>query len=318
MTNLTIGPVTNAEEVRVAAGYGQWSRLITWSEFTRRHLNSTMHPEFKRRLAAAIWWFNTERYQDTGLIIGIGSGGPRSAGNPVSAASRANQSFHQLQRFHDNRAFWMAADLVAWRGEGLSNRSPRWSEMAAMELFGLHAFIGENTATTRDDEPWHVQCIEVRGWQGWVTRGQLHPITNRPFHSTVQHVTPGSFAPQTPNPGSGQQTGIVTPSPTPTPTIEPHNKTIAQKATTDIMKALPVLDITSPGPDVANPYVMRLQALLNLMEQNDGDTPIKEDGKFGPITEALVKEFQGRRDLAQDGVVGKRTWAAVMGVPEAV
>lgn len=214
----------------------------------------------------------------------------------------------------------MAADMVIWQGEGRANRSPRWSEIAFFELFGLHAFIGENTARTSDDEPWHVQCVEIRGWQGWVNRGRKHPITNRPFHSTVADVIPGSFAPQTPDPEAGQQsggqTGIATP--TPTPTTEPHNKTIAQKATTDIMKALPVLDITSPGPNVANPYVMRLQALLNLMEQNEGDTPIKEDGKFGPITEALVKEFQGKRDLAQDGVVGKKTWAAVMGVPEAV
>ncbi len=33
------------------------------------------------------------------------------------------------------------------------------------------------------------------------------------------------------------------------------------------------------------------------------------DGKFGPVTEKAVKDFQGKNGLTQDGVVGPVTWA---------
>lgn len=38
---------------------------------------------------------------------------------------------------------------------------------------------------------------------------------------------------------------------------------------------------------------------------------LKVDGDFGSITEAWVKEFQGRVGLLADGIVGPRTWGAL-------
>ncbi len=303
MATLSIGPVNSVDDVRVAAGYGNWSRLISWDDFVDRHINGSIEPEFSRRLQAALWYANTVMYQETGLIIGVGSGGPRSFNNPVSGASRANRSFHQLQQFWDGKQYWMAADLVVWQGDGKANRSPRWSEVEFFKDFALHAFIGENTDTNRDDEPWHIQTVEVRGWQAWVNRGRQYPIPNRAFTYGPDQTTPGVWPIK---------------NPAPDPVQPPHGKTIPQKATTNIMKALPVLDITNPGPTVKDGHVMRLQALLNLMEQNEGDKPIAEDGFFGPVTQSLLIEYQGKRNLAQDGVCGKKTWAAIMGVPEAV
>jgi zinc D-Ala-D-Ala carboxypeptidase len=38
------------------------------------------------------------------------------------------------------------------------------------------------------------------------------------------------------------------------------------------------------------------------------DPNLTIDGQFGPATEAATKEFQGRFNATQDGVVGDETW----------
>ncbi len=42
--------------------------------------------------------------------------------------------------------------------------------------------------------------------------------------------------------------------------------------------------------------------------------PLKVDGKFGDKTLARVKEFQRRRGLVADGIVGAKTWAVIDGL----
>lgn len=54
--------------------------------------------------------------------------------------------------------------------------------------------------------------------------------------------------------------------------------------------------------------VKYLQWMLN----NHGAS-LKIDGLFGPSTENAVKEFQRKRKLDDDGVVGKETWGALNG-----
>ena len=57
----------------------------------------------------------------------------------------------------------------------------------------------------------------------------------------------------------------------------------------------------SKGSDVTE-----LQKLLN----QNGYT-LDEDGKFGPKTQAAVKDYQKKNNLAVDGIVGNNTWGAL-------
>jgi Putative peptidoglycan binding domain/Transglycosylase SLT domain len=47
----------------------------------------------------------------------------------------------------------------------------------------------------------------------------------------------------------------------------------------------------------------------------DRGFPVNVDGLFGDGTEAAVEDFQRAHELADDGVVGPRTWAALEGQP---
>lgn len=51
-------------------------------------------------------------------------------------------------------------------------------------------------------------------------------------------------------------------------------------------------------------HVQALQRVLNLYP----------DGKFGPLTEEAVKEFQSAHNLTPDGIVGDKTWQAIKAI----
>ena len=55
-------------------------------------------------------------------------------------------------------------------------------------------------------------------------------------------------------------------------------------------------------------HVQGLQQLLH----------IYPDGKFGPLTEEAVKEFQTAHGLTADGIVGAKTWAALKSAEDGV
>jgi peptidoglycan hydrolase-like protein with peptidoglycan-binding domain len=64
-----------------------------------------------------------------------------------------------------------------------------------------------------------------------------------------------------------------------------------------------LLKLGSEGEDVK-----KLQVKL-------GVDPI---GKFGPKTEAAVKNWQSKNGLSADGIVGDKTWGVIMGITEQV
>lgn len=75
-------------------------------------------------------------------------------------------------------------------------------------------------------------------------------------------------------------------------------KDVAMHETVD----LPVLKLGSKGPQVL--------AWQNFLHIN-GYNPGKIDGIFGALTEEAVKSFQQSRGIVADGIIGKKTWAAV-------
>lgn len=93
--------------------------------------------------------------------------------------------------------------------------------------------------------------------------------------------------------GQGSSAPVVTP---PTPSVtEPVSK--------DVTIELSVLRYGNIGKQV-----MTVQRLLNAMGYNCGEV----DGDFGAKTASAVKAFQKAKGLTVDGVVGVKTWAALL------
>jgi len=68
------------------------------------------------------------------------------------------------------------------------------------------------------------------------------------------------------------------------------------------MSELPVLGNNDSGADVRT-----AQGCLCAR----GHT-ITIDGRFGPATRAAIVTFQASKNLAQDGIIGPKTWAALL------
>lgn len=54
------------------------------------------------------------------------------------------------------------------------------------------------------------------------------------------------------------------------------------------------------------PAVRKVQRLLNAHVPDLRQLAV--DGRFGPVTDGRVREFQGRVAIVVDGIVGPRTW----------
>ena len=60
-------------------------------------------------------------------------------------------------------------------------------------------------------------------------------------------------------------------------------------------------------------YVTLAQSKLKQLGYNIGNSGI--DGIFGKATEAAVKQFQRDWELKEDGIIGPKTWAQLLGAP---
>jgi hypothetical protein len=135
-------------------GYG--TAEITLEQMVAKH-GPKQHPEFARRFFA---WIVSE-----GGRMGVG-GGWRATQPVKPGFAPPGMSFHETQTFASGFAGYAAVDLVH-RQPGQVHRSPTWAETASAREFGLHTFV--------TGEPWHIQCIEMRGYAMWVNAGRPDP-----------------------------------------------------------------------------------------------------------------------------------------------
>jgi len=143
---------------------GYSTTMVNIDELFRRHHLDKMHPEFARRLRA---WLISK-----GGAIGIG-GSWRETQPSKPGFAPEGQSFHQSQTFASGRVAFCAVDLVHVN-PGKVHRSPSWAEVPKQgsleaQKWSLHCNV--------DNEPWHIQPIEIDGWAGWVQAGRREPVT---------------------------------------------------------------------------------------------------------------------------------------------
>jgi hypothetical protein len=148
-------------------GYG--TTMVTLEQMRQRH-SPRMHPEYARRFFA---WIEAQ-----GGKLGVG-GGWRETGEQPDKPGFApeGRSFHQDQQFASGLVAYCAIDLVV-AVPGTIHRAPYWSEVPAQgssdaATWGLHCNVSS--------EPWHIQPIEIDGWDSWVNAGRRDPAKDYPL-----------------------------------------------------------------------------------------------------------------------------------------
>src|SRR5690606_33185315 len=154
--------------------------------------------------------------------IGPGGGWRAGGAQPTKPGfAPEGKSFHQDQNFADGFCGAAAVDLVARNGTSV-HRAPTWSEVPAQgsaeaKTWGVHCNVG--TPGKVGSEPWHIQPIELDGWQTWWNQGRPAPVVGYPF--------PDRFPPD-PDPEPE-------PTPAPQPSEEDDPMFIARDVTTGKM-----------------------------------------------------------------------------------
>lgn len=143
-------------EVLYPVGYG--STMVTMRRLKELHWPG-IHPLFGEPLFA---WLESENGE-----YGIG-GGWRDTQPSLPGFAPDKMSFHQWQEFVSKLIKWSAVDLVRRNPNGGNHLTMRWSDTDSARAYGLHTFI--------NGEPWHMQSMNIRGWQSWVNAGRPDPV----------------------------------------------------------------------------------------------------------------------------------------------
>lgn len=152
-------------------GYG--TTYATLDQIEARLVAERYHPEFVRRFLA---WLAAQ-----GGAVGVG-GTRREFGEQPDKPGFApeGKSFHQPQRYADGWTGPTAIDLVAPDGPDLNHAHDgvSWSLVPAQDSpaaarWGLHCNIST--------EAWHIQPIEIDGYDTWIANRRPAPRPNYPI-----------------------------------------------------------------------------------------------------------------------------------------
>jgi hypothetical protein len=146
------------------SGYG--TSMVTMTQLQARHLNH-LHPEMARRVFPWI--------ESRGGAIGIGSGF-RTTQPDRPGFAPAGKSFHQEQTFASGFKGYCAFDLVHVN-PGQVHRAPKWSEVPAQ---GSKAAATWRVHCNVSTEAWHMQPIEIDGYDSWLAAGRPDPVDTSP------------------------------------------------------------------------------------------------------------------------------------------
>lgn len=253
-------------EVLYPVGYA--TARVTMTELQRRYAGG-MEPEYARRLFA---WLKSQNGK-----FGIG-GGWRPNPSNVSLASQQGKSFHQTQTFNDGTKWFCAVDLVVYNPGGVHRAPTRaeavWQGSDAAKKAGVHCNI--------DSETWHMQPVEIDGYDSWVTGGRVRPKPNYPITGAI--------------PVTG---------PTTLPGFPPFSPSQGQFSLWPLAIDKPILKLGMPGqPTDAIRYFQGVMAVR-------AKYVIAVDGFYGNQSVAACKAFQGWNNLPQTGIVDAATWKAI-------
>ena len=275
------------DEVLYPVGYR--TEMVTLDELKRR-FTPHMHPEAARRGFAFI--------ESKGGLIGIGSGYRAPGVQPNAPGFAApGKSFHEGQQFPSG-LYYVAWDMVAVNENGGNHRAPRWAEVprqgtdAAFD-FGVHMNVGT--------ESWHMQPIELDGWDSWVRAGRPD-LGHFTFRDDQTQPEPLPEPQPTPVPTPPDPTPIPVPEPPmpdPNPTPQPAPQSPAptpQEITVQFTSRN--LQQGASGPDVKF-----YQGILNRIAGQE----LTEDGQYGAKTAQAVKNWQTFFGMTVDGVMGPNT-----------
>lgn len=157
---------------RVLYPVGYATTYVTMSQLKALHLNH-MHPAFAERLFP---WIEAQ-----GGRVGIGSG--IRLVQPVKPGfAPAGKSFHQRQTFASGLNAYAAVDLVAPDGPdgNHDHDGVTWAMVPAQgsdeaALWGVHCNVG--TPGVKGSEPWHMQPVELDGFDTWQAAGCPDPVS---------------------------------------------------------------------------------------------------------------------------------------------
>ncbi len=221
-----------------------------------------MEPEYASRLFA---WLESK-----GGRIGLGSS-VRFTQPTGSTFAPAGKSFHLMQRMRDGKTFFMAVDLVARNGTNI-HRAPRWDEVpkqgsghSDIRNYGVHC----NVST----ESWHMQAIEIDGYDSWVNNGRPRPNPN----FAIKGSTSAPSAPVEQAFSPGERTIRVT-----TPRM--HGIDIAYIQQTLSRQNLPLKDDGYYGPTTAE--------AVKVVQGRKG---LKRTGIVGANTWAVIIAYNNQR-----------------------